>query len=130
MAREVIESDETEEAGIRSIGVLNLLLGIWLIVTPFWFNYTTGAARWNQVIIGIVVVVLSGLRALLPSQRWLSNLVGLAGLWAIVAPFILNYNMAGAYWNEVIVGIIVALLAFYNSSLPSIEHRTHHHTPA
>ena len=112
-------SQEEPDADIRTISIVNLLLGIWLIITPYWFGYTSGAAKWNQTILGIVVLVLAGLRAMAPTQKWLSTLTGLAGIWAIIAPFILSYNRAGAYWNEIIVGIIVAVLAFYNSSLPS-----------
>lgn len=122
-----LEEAETE-SGIRSVGIINLILGAWLIITPYWFSYTSSAAIWNQVILGIVIVVFSGLRALLPTQRWLSIVSGIAGLWAIVAPFILSYNRSVAYWNEVIVGIIVAYLAFYNGSLSTSSR--HHHSPA
>lgn len=37
---------------------------------------------------------------------------GLLGLWLIVAPFVLRYsNVRAAMWNEVIVGILVAIFA-------------------
>lgn len=40
----------------------------------------------------------------------LINLI--AGLWLIVAPFLLGYSdLAVAVWNDVVIGIIVALLA-------------------
>ena len=120
-----IAADEQAEADIRTVGIVNLLLGIWLIITPYWFGYLTPAAKWNQTILGIVILVLAGLRATAPRQRWLSTLIGLAGIWAIIAPFVLNYSLNAAYWNEIIVGIVVAFLAFYNGSLP-VGGRTHH----
>jgi hypothetical protein len=126
--------EPAEDTDIRSLSFINLLLGAWLIVTPFWFGYTSGTAKWNQLIIGIVVMVLAALRLLAPAQKWLSFLTGIAGIWAIIAPFILTYDRAGAYWNEVIVGILVTIVAFYNSGLPShTGTRTQHHhthTPA
>lgn len=125
MAREVHETDAEADAGIRTVGFINLLLGAWLIITPYWFGYTSGAAKWNQTILGIVIAVLAILRMLAPAQRWLSSLIGIAGIWAIIAPFILGYNLAGAYWNEVIVGIIVTYLAFFNSTLaPSTRYHS------
>jgi len=36
----------------------------------------------------------------------------LCGIWLIIAPFVLNYeNLQVAIWNDVILGILVALLA-------------------
>ncbi len=44
--------------------------------------------------------------------RWASGLNILAGLWLIVAPFVLGYsNLQSAMWNDIIVGIVVAALA-------------------
>lgn len=37
---------------------VNVILGIWLIIAPFIFNFDV-AARWNSVIVGIVVAVLA-----------------------------------------------------------------------
>lgn len=35
-----------------------------------------------------------------------------AGLWLIIAPFVLGYSaVTGAMWNDAIVGLIVAILA-------------------
>jgi SPW repeat len=36
----------------------------------------------------------------------------LAGLWLVVAPFVLNYSgVANAVWDDVVIGIVVATLA-------------------
>jgi len=123
---------EEDRSTIQSISIINLILGAWLIVSPFWLSYTSSAAKWNQVVVGVVVgvvvVVLAGLRALAPRQQWLSFLTGLAMIWAIIAPFILSYNRSVAYWNEIIVAIVVGFLAFWNSGLH--VHHTHHGHPA
>jgi hypothetical protein len=45
-------------------------------------------------------------------MQWLLWLVTLLGLWLIIAPFTLGYTATGAaMWNEIIVGIVVALCA-------------------
>jgi hypothetical protein len=44
--------------------------------------------------------------------RWASGLNILAGLWLIIAPFVLAYSgLQNALWNDVIIGIGVAVLA-------------------
>jgi hypothetical protein len=38
------------------------------------------------------------------------------GLWLIVAPFALHYgDISVAMWNNVIIGIVVAILAIYRA---------------
>lgn len=126
MAYETAETEAND--GIRTLSIVNAILGVWLIITPYWFGYTSGAAKWNQTILGIVVLILAGIRIIAPSQRWTSMVNGIAGIWAIIAPFILSYNRSVAYWNEIIVGILVAYLAFSNYGLSAATR--HHHSPA
>jgi hypothetical protein len=39
---------------------INALLGIWLILSPWIYGYTTNTGRmWNSIIVGIIVLVLS-----------------------------------------------------------------------
>jgi len=41
------------------------VLGVWLIIAPFLLGYSAlAAALWNDIIVGIVVVVLAGWAAL------------------------------------------------------------------
>jgi hypothetical protein len=123
-----MEGDNRET--IQSLSGINVILGIWLIITPYIFSYTTGAAKWNQTILGIVVLVLAALRLTAMRRQWISFLNGLAAIWLVIAPFILTYDRSVAYWNEVIVGIIVGVLAFWNSgiSLHTTTGRHHHGT--
>lgn len=37
---------------------LSVILGIWLILAPFLLNFT-GAARWNSLVVGIIVAIVS-----------------------------------------------------------------------
>jgi uncharacterized membrane protein len=39
---------------------LNFVLGVWLILAPFLLGFSViGAAMWNSVIVGLVVLVLA-----------------------------------------------------------------------
>lgn len=121
--------EEADRESVRGLSSINFLIGVWLIISPYILNYTTSGAKTNQVIFGIVVLILSGIRFLAPRATWSSFLNGLAGLWLIIAPFIINYDRSVAYWNEIVFGILVALIAFSNSSIYPARHR-HHRTPA
>jgi hypothetical protein len=64
-------------------------------------------------------------------QQWISFLNGLAAIWLVIAPFILSYNRSVAYWNEVVVGVIVGVLAFWNSGISlDVSGQRHHHSTA
>ena len=120
--------EEADRGAIQSASLINFILGAWLIISPYVLSYTTGAAKWNQTVFGIVILILAGLRALAPRQQWLSFLSGLAAIWLIIAPWALNYQASVAYWNEVIVAIVVAIVAFWNSSMTvHITGGRHHH---
>lgn len=51
-----------------------------------------------------------------------SAVVFLAGAWLVIAPFALDYRSTGtgfdAYWNDVLVGVVVALLALVRNLAP------------
>jgi hypothetical protein len=50
---------------MKSLSWINFVLGLWLIIAPFALHYNTEfVATWNNVIIGIIVAVLSIVRAL------------------------------------------------------------------
>jgi len=36
----------------------------------------------------------------------------IAGIWLIIAPFVLGYSNGDPYWNDIVFGAIVAVLAF------------------
>lgn len=54
-----------EISTIRGLNWINVILGVWLILAPFIIGYTSfGAALWNDIIVGIVAVVLAGWAAI------------------------------------------------------------------
>lgn len=119
------EGDMESESNVRTMSTINLILGAWFIVSPWLLGYTSSAAIWNQFVVGIVIALLAIGRMIFPNQRWMSVTSGVAALWAIIAPFILSYNKTAAYWNEIVVAIVVAIIAFGNSAV-TVNDRMHH----
>lgn len=118
-------------AQARMASALNVLLGIWLIVSPWVFGYSAagGAAIWNSVVAGALIVILGANRVSSPHTgsglSW-TNL--LLGLWTIASPWIYVYDrQSSAVWDNVVLGVVVAALAVWSGSATAVEHR--HHGP-
>lgn len=90
----------------------NLLLGVWLAVSPWALSYageTTPA--WNAHVVGVIIAV-SALAALLAFQQWEEWINIALGAWLIASPFVLGFTTnVAAMWNQLIVGLLVGILA-------------------
>ncbi len=94
--------------------VLNALLGLWLIVSPWLLAYSGEAtAAWNAWVPGVIIAV-AALAALFSFHEWEEWVNGLLGVWLVISPWLLGYSaLAAATWNHVVVGAIAAILAFF-----------------
>lgn len=114
-------------SSIRSMAALNVIFGIWLIISPYILGYQGSQAKWQSVIAGIVVAILGAVRYFLPSQVWTSWVNAVIGLWMIISPFATSYNTTAAYWNQVIFGILILLTSLGNASTRVVgDHGRHH----
>lgn len=100
---------------IRWMSAFNILLGAWVIVSPWILGYTTTASKVNSVIFGTAVLIFAAVREFAPQMNWSSWINFIAALWLIVSPFILQVNTTAAYWNLVITGIVIAVLSYVNA---------------
>lgn len=102
---------------MRTAGSLDILVGIWLIVSPFLLGYSgNSTALWNDIITGAAVIIFSATQTAGASRRvtWPSWVNLLIGIWLVLAPFALGYSAATvAMWNEIISGIIIIALAAF-----------------
>ncbi|HEX5429972.1 MAG TPA: SPW repeat protein [Patescibacteria group bacterium] len=98
-------------ATTNTASTINLLAGIWLIISPFILNYSgLGVSATNSVILGIIIGILAIIRMSTPNSAWASWINFLLGLWMIIAPFSLGHGAVSAVvTNSVILGIIVAV---------------------
>ena|SRR5690606_21343329 len=104
---------------IRTASAINLLLGIWLIIAAFTVTVSQ-EAYWNDLIVGIVILILAATRLSRPTEgtkpaSWVNAAIG---VWLIAAPFILSYASDQEMWNDIIVGALVLIFAGWSASLP------------
>jgi SPW repeat-containing protein len=92
---------------------VNILLGVWVIISPFVLGMNVPKAIWNNVVAGAVVGILAIIRWIMRQSGW-SWVNLLLGIWLVISPFLLFLSGA-AMWNNVILGIIIAALALTNT---------------
>jgi hypothetical protein len=104
------EAIMSEWSNAKYCDAANLILGAALFFSPWIFKFATGPQSQNAWITGIVIAGLSiaALAAFAVWEEWL-NLI--AGLWAIVSPWVLGFQGTTAMTVHVVIGIIVAVLA-------------------
>jgi len=93
--------------------IINLLIGIWLFVSPWVMGYAAEhqAAAWNAYVIGLAIVVFSGL-AVYMHKAWEEGLNMAFGVWMIISPWVLGFSLPrDVTANAVIVGVLVTALA-------------------
>jgi hypothetical protein len=102
-----------ERSSRRGSGWVNIVLGIWVIVSPFVLAFHSSKAVWSNVVTGIIVGILALIRWRMrqPGWSWLNLILG---AWLVISPFVL-FLSAAAMWNNVILGIIIAALALTNT---------------
>lgn len=119
-----------EAANATWPGWLGVIGGIWLIIAPFILNYSSyPTPLYNDIIVGVIAIILTGFCSLTYNQASTSQarmvagwLAALAGLWLIIAPFVLGYsNVSNALWNDIITGVVFIVVALYAVNY----HRTH-----
>jgi SPW repeat len=96
---------------------INIVLGIWVIISPFVVQFTRfPAAMWNNVIVGIVIAALAIIRTSVPRQTGWSWANVILGIWMIISPFALGAMTTAILWNNIILGIVIALIATGSAS--------------
>ncbi|HEX2656495.1 MAG TPA: SPW repeat protein [Xanthobacteraceae bacterium] len=91
---------------------VNWLLGIWLCISPWALRFfLEPLSTRNAVVVGFLIIVseVVTLSIFRPWEEWINILLG---VWLVISPWVLESNMS-ATLNFMIVGILVASLAFY-----------------
>jgi hypothetical protein len=93
---------------------VNLILGIWLLVSPWILPYAAlPGAAWNARLTGIAIALAAG-AALTTYEVWKEWVNVLLAAWLIVSPWFLGYSDVGApFYNQFIVGLAVGILALW-----------------
>lgn len=90
--------------------------GLLLVVAPFILGFSSSpVALWSSLILGAAVLVMSVIKAIAQdTANWEYWVAGIAGLLAIIAPFILGFSaLSTALGTSIVLGVVIAILAGY-----------------
>jgi hypothetical protein len=118
-----IARDYTVQA--RTASGVNILLGVWLIVSPWVFEYGGRSAALSSVTVGALIALLAAIRlASLHNSAGLSGINLLLAFWTAAGPWMYDYAInTGAMWNNILVGILVAVLAVCSAIATDADRR-------
>lgn len=105
-------------SSLRLLPVVNMALGIWLLASPYLLGFTLiDAARINNGLFGPFILWIAIARLAVPdSGRWVSWINVAFGIWVAASPFLLGFaDQPKPLINNIIVGLIVALVAFVST---------------
>lgn len=96
---------------------LTILAAIWLVISPWVLHATVAQAYWNDVPVGIAIIIIGLLRYTdVYDTSWLSWANIVLGVWTIVCPWILGFAAGQMYWSNVIDGIVILCLVVYSGT--------------
>jgi SPW repeat len=113
-------------------GLLTMIAGLWFLISPWVLGFgATNTAGLNAIVVGLLIAVCGALDAFgigyLPvrAMRVFGVFAAILGLWAIVAPFVLNIDGI-ARWDAVVTGVVTVLVSGYDAwKLPSFAQASH-----
>ncbi len=104
-----------------------VLAGLWSIVAPFAAGYYTvnSMATTEAIVAGLLIGGFSLWLAVADSApQYVDYLLGVFGMWAVAAPFVLAYrDLSTAFYSDMVVGIVAFVAA-----IVTIYYRSHHRT--
>jgi hypothetical protein len=92
----------------------NVVIGLWLMISPWAIGYRAGAAMTEEVIVGAIVVAVAlwslSVPVTMTAPSWINLMLG---VWVLVAPWVMGYVRlaTGSATNDVVMGIFVVLFA-------------------
>ena len=87
-----------------------LVLGLWLVFSPFSLGYRSVPLIWSDVISGILVTALAVI-AFRTKRVWAAWANTFVGLWLAFAPVAFRTPDAAAYANDTLIGMLVMTFA-------------------
>jgi hypothetical protein len=115
-------------AEMRGASGSNLLVGVWIVASPWALEYPAGAVASTSVATGSLIALLALLRVVGAYRAsWLSWLNALAGAWLTLSAFLVA-GSGIALWNSLVFGLTVLGLACWSARL-SERHTSEQESP-
>ena len=91
---------------------VNAIQGLWFIVAAFIIAGIKTANITNNLIIGIILLILS-IWAAVRYKGWKTWVVALIGVWIIIAGFWFPGSYVATMGNDVVAGVAIIILSLW-----------------
>ena len=109
-----------EKLTARWQDALNLLLGLWLAVSPWVLSYAGETMPTYNAVAAGAVIATAAAAALIAFHPWEEWVNAMLSVWLILSPWILGFSgLQAAAWNQVAVGVLVGGLALCSAATTS-----------
>ncbi len=89
---------------------INLIIGIWLFLSPWIFGYAYMGHAWNSFLFGALVTIFS-VFALYDRKAWEEWINTFIGIWIFISPWVLGMVINSVMWNHWIIGILIVAMS-------------------
>lgn len=100
---------------------VNLLLGAWLVTSPFTFGYQNAGMIWSNVVSGLLVIAFSLLAASRRFNAFARWAVCFIGIWLMFAPLVFWSPTAAGYLNDTLVGALLIAFSVLVTMMPGMD---------
>jgi uncharacterized membrane protein len=97
-----------------------IILGVWLITSPFALDYGSTALAWSDVISGVLVIGFATV-TLIRRSVWAPWANSLVGVWLLFAPLVFKAPTAAAYANDTLAGALVIAFVLLMPGMPGMR---------
>ena len=88
----------------------NMILGVWLITSPFALAYRSTALEASDVVSGALIILLSIL-SLTIGRLWAPWVTSVVGMWLLFAPLVFWAPTSASYANDTLAGALAIVFA-------------------
>lgn len=97
-----------------------IILGLWLITSPFALAYGSTSLTWSDVISGLLLIGFATV-TLTRGSVWAPWAGSLVGVWLLFAPLVLKAPTAAAYANDTLAGALVIIFVLLMPGMPGMR---------
>ncbi|QJQ95831.1 MULTISPECIES: SPW repeat protein [Halomonadaceae] len=117
----------------RTHGMVDYIVGLFLIVSPFLFGFADGtAAQWVPIVLGVAALIYSvctkyelGLVPMIPMPMHLTLDV-MSGILFVISPWLFGFADR-VFLPHVIFGLFEIVAGLTTKTGPDVRRPSHHH---
>jgi uncharacterized membrane protein len=102
----------------KATAVINLLIGIWVFVSPWVYGASLNPDAWNSWVVGALIVIFAAIRIGSPAGgrgvAWINTVLG---AWLFISPWLFGYTTnGGRFINSLIAGAAVFIISIVGAN--------------